>query len=223
MDNIISKINKMLELARRGGTEAESKTAQKMAEDLLTKYSLLMADIQTQTEPEDYMFEGSMTSTPRATWQDSIYVSVSRLYFCRYFKTYKHDGTATRTIVGDPEHVQTAKKVAAHIVLIALTLAKESCGNAKQLRSFKKGFAVRIWARVDEAMRKDDRGSLLDSLPEMKKAEADAAATKEANAATADSSERKNASDGSNIDRRFFNKGSSLANFVSLDLHDFLK
>lgn len=210
----------MLELARRGGTEAESNTAKKMAEELLAKYSLLIADIETKTEPDDYMFEGAMTSTPRATWQDSIYVAISKLYSCTYFKRYRRDGTPMRTIVGELSNVETAKKVAAHIVLIALTLSKESCKSAKQLRSFKKGFAVRVWSRVDDKMIEDNRGSLVDSIPEMKRAAE--AAQSENNSTTTDDAATTKAKE-ENIDKRYFQKGSTAANLVSLTLHEFLR
>lgn len=221
MDNIISKINKMLELARRGSTESESKTAQKMADDLLSKYSLLIANINTATTSDDYMFDGVMVGTLRATWQDSIYVAISKLYNCTYLKRYDDKGKPIRTIVGASTDVEVAKKVAAHIVVIAITLAKEAGKSQTFMRSFKKGFACRIWARVDERMIEDNRGSLTDAIPEMKKASEGTAATQESN-----QDHKKNDSAGSKpeqIDKRAFHRGSSAASLVSLELHDFLK
>lgn len=221
MDHIIAKINKMLELARRGGTEAESDTARKMADDLLSKYSLLIANINTATVADDYMFDGSMVGAQRATWQDSIYVAISKLYNCTYFKRSDVKGSAIRTIVGSSSDVDVAKKVAAHIVVIAVTLAQESGKSQKFLRSYKKGFACRIWARVDEQMIQDHRGSLVDSIPEMKRAtEAEQAASQNHN----DPEQHKIAQAQKNeIDQRAFNKGASAASLVSLELHDFLR
>lgn len=221
MDNIIAKINKMLELARRGGTEAESMTAQKMADDLLSKYSLLIANINTATTADDYMFDGVMVGALRATWQDSIYVAISKLYNCTYLKRYDHSNRPIRTIVGASTDVEVAKKVAAHIVVIAITLAKESGKSQTFMRSFKKGFACRIWARVDELMIEDSRGSLTDSIPDMKKA-AENVATNEP---SKDPNGQSEASDqkADHIDRRAFHRGSSAASLVSLELHDFLR
>jgi hypothetical protein len=221
MDNIIAKINKMLELARRGGTQAESQTAQKMADELLSKYSLLIANINTATTSEDYMFDGLMVGALRATWQDSIYVAISKLYGCTYTKRYDSNDRAVRTIVGSPGDVETAKKVAAHIVVIAITLAKEAGKSQTFMRSFKKGFACRIWARVDEQKIADNRGSLTDSIPEMKKAsesQSSDPSEKEANP-----SGQSTKSSNGEIDRRAFHRGSAAAGLVSLELHDFLK
>jgi hypothetical protein len=221
MDHIIAKINKMLELARRGGTEAESDTARKMADDLLSKYSLLIANINTATSADDYMFDGMMVGALRATWQDSIYVAISKLYNCTYFKRYDQSGAPVRTIVGSTSDVETAKKVAAHMVVIAVTLAKEGGKSQKFLRSFKKGFACRIWARVDDKMIEEHRGSLADSIPEMKRATQ--AESDSSTASTEDQNHQQPNSQNDQIDRRAFNKGASAASIVSLELHDFLR
>lgn len=217
MENIISKINKMLELARRGGTEAEGRTAQKMADELLSKYSLLIANIEGKTNPEDYMFEGTMTNTLRATWQDSIYVAISKLYLCTYFKSYKSDKTSIRSIVGETANVEVAKKVAAHLVLIALTLAKETSKGSNKIRSFKKGFACRIWARVEEQLKEENRESLVNSIPEMKKS----AQAQQEQTDRQDNEPSKAKND--DMDRLSFEKGFNAANLVPLTLHEFLR
>jgi hypothetical protein len=219
MDHIIAKINKMLELARRGGTEAESETARKMADELLSKYSLLIANINTATSADDYMFDGIMVGALRATWQDSIYTAISKLYSCTYFKRYDEHGSPIRTIVGSTTDVEVSKKVSAHLVVIAVTLAKEAGKSQKFLRSFKKGFACRIWARVDERMIEENRGSLTDAIPEMKKV-----AESEAQPTPQEKDEQQRLTDQTDhIDRRAFNKGSSAASIVNLELHDFLR
>lgn len=229
MERIISKINKLLEVARRGGTEEEGKTAKTMADVLLKKYNLLLADVKDPTDPNDYMFDGAMTNTLRATWQDSIYVSICKLYFCTFHKTYSQDNKAIRRIVGVSENVDTAKKIAAHLILIAFALAKESTQNDKFNKAFKRGFASRIWARVDEQMQKEDRGTLVDSIPGLKEAEAKAhqAAAEEQMAQQAAEETSENATPPkhqmSHAEQLAFNKGASAAALVSLELHDFLK
>jgi hypothetical protein len=221
MDKIISKINKLLELARRGGTKSEESTAKKMADELLAKYSLLIADIQDNIDPDDYMFDGIMTGTARATWQDSIYVSVARLYDCTYFKKYKTDGTAIRSMVGDKKQVKMAKKICAHLILMCTALAQESLKEKRQIRSYKKGFACRIWARVDEEMQTQQRGSLIDAIPEMKAAKM--AQEEKMSISSLKDEKIELTSKPDDIDNACFHKGAIAANLVSLKLHDFLK
>lgn len=153
-DKLKEKILKVLELAKRGGTEAEADTAMKLASELLMKHNMSMSDITSNEVEEEDIISDTNDCDNRQPWQNRIYYSVATLYFCQgYSKTYELNGKQynSAVIVGRESNVQTAKEIASYLVWFA----KNECNNSGQDRSWKnsfyKGFAGRISGRCRDA------------------------------------------------------------------------
>lgn len=152
MESIKSKIQKVLELAKRGGTEAESDTAMKIALELLAKHNLSMSDI-ADIEVKDEDVTESSTDVNRQVWQSQIWNGVSNLYFCTcYQKRYSLNGKDYKSIVviGKPSNIETAKEVVSHLIHLAESLCDSSGQDRSWRNSFKNGFTSRVCARCRE-------------------------------------------------------------------------
>ena len=83
-EDIIEKIQKVLELAKRGGTEGEANAAMHKVLELLAKHNLNMSDVEQHEEkPEDIVELSS--DAGKQQWQAIIWNAMADLYFCRVF------------------------------------------------------------------------------------------------------------------------------------------
>lgn len=145
---LIEKIKKLLEMARRGGTEAEMELALSKVHELLAKYNLSLVDVESHSDKEQTS-KGTDLVWGNQTHQMIIWNAISKLYFCFYYtqniKANKKRGII-HTVIGKPSNIVVVKNMAAYIANLCDNLAKTLPGN--QRSSFKKGFASRIDHRV---------------------------------------------------------------------------
>ena len=94
-----------------------------------------------------------------------VWASVADLYFCKHFKR-KFGGSTTHLLIGKPSNIAVVKFVAAYVVRTGEDLGRRATGGSGQAfrNSFKKGFAVRIAARVAEEIRLAKAGEMKDSV-----------------------------------------------------------
>src|SRR4051812_832746 len=127
MDSIISRINKLLALGERGGTEAEATAAMQKVHELLAKHNLSLDDVKdAPTEEEDYI-QDETTGAAKQPWQDVVWSGVARLYFCKHLKRTGPDGTR-HLLIGKPSNIAVAKYVAAYLVRTGEELARRAVG-----------------------------------------------------------------------------------------------
>lgn len=93
MDAIVERVQKILALGRRGGTEAEAAAAMAKAQELLEKHNLSLAEVDRAApgatgRREELAAAGGMYHYQRELWQ-----AVAQLNFCAYFR---HGEYATR-------------------------------------------------------------------------------------------------------------------------------
>lgn len=170
MESLIARIQKLLALGERGGTEAEAEAAMQKAHELLAKHNLSLDDVKGVEAEEDYVMDES-AATARQPWQDYIYGSVSRLYFCRHLKRTRYCGSKVsgvqHLIIGKPSNVAVVKYIAAYLIRTGGELAREAAAGAESrqafVNSFKKGFAIRINSRVNEEIKKAREGKMTDA------------------------------------------------------------
>lgn len=151
---LVEKIKKLLEMARRGGTEAEMELALSKVHELLAKYNLSLVDVEAHSDKEQTS-KGTDLVWGNQTHQIIIWNAVSRLYFCFYYKqTIKANKKRgiIHTVIGKPSNIVVVKNMAAYVVSLCDNLAKNLPGS--QRSSFKKGFASRIDHRVQEELYK---------------------------------------------------------------------
>jgi hypothetical protein len=88
MNQIIEKINKLLALGERGGTEAEATAAMQKVHELLAKHNLSLDDVKESPVAEEDYVRDEAEASARQPWQDWVWTSVAELYFCKHFKRH---------------------------------------------------------------------------------------------------------------------------------------
>ena len=162
MNQIIERINKLLALGERGGTESEATAAMQKVHELLAKHNLSLDDVkESPVKDEDYV-RTEAKSASRQPWQDWVWGSIAELYFCRHFKRH-WCGEVTHLLIGKPSNIAVVRFVAAYVVRTGEELARKAGSGSTFRNSFKKGFAYRIAARVKEEIAKAKTGGLTDS------------------------------------------------------------
>ena len=169
MNDVIEKIQKCLELGRRGGTEAEAEAAMAKVQILLAKHNLSMADIEDKGKAEE---TGKFGKTVRGVevWHRSIYTAIAKLYFCGYFyQSYDEYSTGRKRrytshfIIGKPSNVKAVENMVAYLLQLGDRLAEQHEKYDMRIRnSFKKGFASRIHSRVIEQIAKACKNTVKD-------------------------------------------------------------
>lgn len=165
MNQIIDKINKLLALGERGGTEAEATAAMRKVHELLAKHNLSLDDVKESPVAEEDYVRDEAEASARQPWQDWVWTAVAELYFCRHFKRHSC-GEVTHLLIGKPSNIAVVKFVAGYVVRTGEELARRATGGSGQAfrNSFKKGFAVRIAARVKEEIKIAKAGEMKDSV-----------------------------------------------------------
>lgn len=166
-DKIKQKIEKVLALAARGGTEAEANTAMALALDMLAKHNLTMSDVVKGSIEDEDVIESETKGNMRESWQGFIWSAIANLYFCNAYEKYNNNviGSSKRSVsylvVGRKTNVDTVKSVSVYLVSLAKELAKEASTDNAFRRAFKLGFMQRIRTRChDEYQRAVSKVSL---------------------------------------------------------------
>ncbi len=149
--NIKDKIQKMLELAKRAGTEEESATAMRMVLQSLAKHNLDMSDIENEEEQEEDVVQLSVNGGKQA-WQELVWISISSLYFCRVFSSRRNrDGKFYKTfvLIGRKSNVDAAQTVISYLIELGKELSA-GVGGALYRNSFKLGYSCRISDRCED-------------------------------------------------------------------------
>jgi len=158
---LIEKIQKMLELGRRGGSESEMETAMRMVHELLAKYNLTIADVKAPQEEAAVQDETSRSGQRIEVWQQSIWQSISSLYFCFHYID-RGSPHLQHVLIGRPSNVVVAKDMIAYIIATGKRLAV-SYPTVKARNSFKKGFAFRIAERAGAELQRAKANKLTDA------------------------------------------------------------
>lgn len=173
MEPLILRIQKLLALGERAGTEAEAEMAMSKVHELLAKHNLSLDDIPDSAEADEkYEMTDAGSATLRQPWQDWIWGSVAKLYFCKHLKRTRYQGRRTisehHLLVGKPSNIAAAKYIATYVIRTGEELARAAAAASDSKRtfinSFKKGFSHRIYGRVQEQMRKAMEGKISDSV-----------------------------------------------------------
>ncbi len=158
-EGIISKVEKLLALARNNPNENEAQSATEKAMELLAAYNLDMASIGKQTSNrKDQKLKGGLYS-----WQRELWNAVAQLNFCKYWfirglargQSYEH------RILGRVENVASTKVMAEYlqdtIERLATDYGKKAYPGAsrfiRELIIYREGMAYRIAERLRELRR----------------------------------------------------------------------
>lgn len=167
---VIEKAKKLLEVARRGGTEAEMQTAMHHVQLLLAKHSLTMAEIEAaqpvQAEPVGMH---PTDTTINAVWHRHIYEGVAKLYFCDYWHSRLVGRGIRHVVVGRQSNVEMVKSTVEYLIGLGNQLARSlptpGCSRHQyayysipsprvQKEAFLKGYAYRLQTRCHEEVAK---------------------------------------------------------------------
>lgn len=155
-DAIKAKIQKVLELARRGGTEAEADTALSLAHELLAKYNLDMSDVtEIEVRDEDIMEQGFDRGARNIAWQDWIYKAIADLYFCTVYTQRVLIGGKVKSryaVVGKPSNIETVSDVTTYLIALGKELSADGAGkhDTQYRNSWLNGYGSRIGERARE-------------------------------------------------------------------------
>jgi hypothetical protein len=179
MVSIHEKIQKILALGERAGTEGEAQAAMARAHALLAKHNLTMDEVRahnTQEPEESLHMDESVPSGLRNTyWRDTVTCAIARLYFCKAFMR-KRNGARWYCIIGKPSNIAVVKYLTEYVCRTADELAKQGAKEAAQrmatdgvelntrawAASFRVGFATRIASRCNEQIEQAKKGGVKD-------------------------------------------------------------
>jgi len=166
-ETIKAKIQKIMALAERAGTEAEGQAAMAAVQALLAKHNLNMSEVQSYdaTPQEQIVLDDSVPAPLRNfDWQGLIYSGIAKLYFCDYFRR-KKNGQHTFVITGRPSNIAIVHHVAAAIIRMGDAEAKRQMriegqrmaddGITLNTRAWANSFRLGFGARIRERCRAD--------------------------------------------------------------------
>jgi len=128
--DLLSKLQKVLALAKRGGTEAEMQTAMRLAQEILAKHNLTLDDVETAQETPEEVESEKCEATNRQSWQDIIWASIAKLYFTEtYSQNLLVEGKAKKhyILVGRASNIAVTKAIVGYIIPLAQNLSKTAC------------------------------------------------------------------------------------------------
>jgi hypothetical protein len=158
--SIKEKIQKLIAMGERGGTEAEMMVAMQKVQELLVKHGLSMTDV-SEVEKEEAAVDYSEGLAARSVWQQVLAYGVANLYFCTCFKS---GGRQRRMIfVGKPSNVMIVKQICSYLIALGDRLAKETGQDVHFKNSFKQGYGSRISQRCFAEIRNAKEGKLTDT------------------------------------------------------------
>jgi ElaB/YqjD/DUF883 family membrane-anchored ribosome-binding protein len=168
METIVSKIQKLLALGERGGTEAEAEAAMRKVHELLARHNLSLDDVKGEAEKDEDYVKETEEGTNKQPWQRIVWAAVAELYFCSYFsQRNRGTGDLHHVVIGKPSNIAVVKYMAAYLIRtgqqVAKEAAKDSVSKASFINSFKKGYSHRIHFRVKEEIAKAKAGKVTDS------------------------------------------------------------
>ena len=172
-DGLFAKIEKLLEMGRRGGTEAEAEIAMRKVHELLIKHNLSMGEVEAARAATNGYIKHLEPGTRNQPWQGIIWAALAEMCFCKHFQRTarsRHRGVSFHhMLIGKPANVAVVKNMALYVIGLGENLADE--GAARVYRewrrryrvSFKKGFAIRIAERAMAEIERAKRGAIRDS------------------------------------------------------------
>lgn len=119
-NDIIRKIQNLLNLGKRGGTEAEAALAMEKAQELLTKYNLDMSTINsTEVEGgtvklEEKREKETTSNSAMYEWQQKLCRAICEANYCWYWVSTVYEETGKRLYEGGPK---ATRKVKRHTIL----------------------------------------------------------------------------------------------------------
>jgi hypothetical protein len=148
---VLEKIRKILELAKRGGTEEEADTAMKMARNILAQYNMTVDQVSFD---EDDGIERDQFGHLTKKWKRNLMAAIAKLYFCKvYTDFHRQKGKGITMITGKESNIEITKNLFEYVAGVGEKLSKIYASTIDR-NSFCIGFASRINTRVLEEIAK---------------------------------------------------------------------
>lgn len=173
-DGLFAKIEKLLEMGRRGGTEAEAEVAMRKVHELLIKHNLSMAEVEAARGTSNGYVKHFEPGPRNQPWQGIVWAALAEMCFCKHYQAfYRRRGRQEdfrQVLIGKPANVAVAKNLAVYVVRLGERLANESAARVwrdarrRHRISFKKGFAMRIAERAMAEIEMAKRGAVTDPV-----------------------------------------------------------
>lgn len=162
-DRILERVRKLLAMANdERANEGERDNALRMANNIMAKYQIEMADVPLEQREKDDPIGRFEEEGWNLAWNNMMRNSIAKLFDCRYFQGGKINATRGRHVfVGRGANATTAMLMSDWIVRAALREADKVAGHRLTAggRSFGLGVAARLSERVN-ALIKDSNAEL---------------------------------------------------------------
>ncbi len=125
IDRILSRAQKMLDLADSTSFAAEAATANAMARKLLAKYGLSIEDA---TAGDSAVIESEFQHYDKAVWARFLWHDIADFYFCRYIhrKVVNQARQAFHVLVGKPHDIRVAREMTMYIYTSITRFARDA-------------------------------------------------------------------------------------------------
>jgi hypothetical protein len=169
LGRVIDRIQKLVALARGGGTEAEAEQAMKLVHALLAQHNLSLEKVLASRVGEnrtDRVIE--TVEAANNPWERPIWHATASLYFCEFYFARCFDWSGRKlstarinySLVGKPHNILVARLMTDYFLTTIRRLARTEARGAPKIsrRSFAHSFRVacakrlseRIWERKRE-------------------------------------------------------------------------
>jgi hypothetical protein len=156
-EKIINRIKKMMALANdKAASDGERENALRMSYALMARHNLEMSDVNGNPIGPQEARAGVTGEFYARPWAITLCASVSRLFFCQYYRRSIGKDQAVHTFTGRESNAATAEEVARVLVESvrreANTQMRQRGENVTWRRSFSTGAAFKVQERVSEMM-----------------------------------------------------------------------
>jgi len=114
-ESLIKKIQKCLALSQ-SPNENEAALAAQMAQELLTKYNLSMADVEVKNEKTGELMTDFVSKGTSDRWKINLMGSVARCNFCSMIMNQNYKGHVTFILIGKVHNIEVAKQIFGYLV-----------------------------------------------------------------------------------------------------------
>jgi hypothetical protein len=169
-DKLLDKIKKMLAKAGNNPNEHEAALAANMAQELLARHNLTMADVPDDDQPDDLadiVTDGTIV-TASHPWRRPLGSAVATMYFCKYMFVGA-GGKNKHMFVGARHNVAVATVMYLYLLTTVERLAQEGSRSipaqekSPYRTTFRGACSTRLCARINERIRDAKQGTAMAS------------------------------------------------------------
>jgi uncharacterized DUF497 family protein len=163
-DKLLDKIKKILAKAGNNPNEHEAAMAAEMAQEMLARHNLTMADVAAaEDKAEEIVQSDDPVTTTAHPWRRPLATAVATMYFCKYV-FYSQGGKNRHIFVGTRANVAVAEMMFVYLITAVERLAQQGARSVPEKErspyrtSFRAACSKRLCWRIAELITEAKRG-----------------------------------------------------------------